>query len=187
MLDAFIEQYATATVTRAQTTYLDLAVATGTYRVYYRDKAEVLIRNGATGGLVHGTAHPLLWDYNGPWDTLYVSGAAPDPPALVEALQRTVATASHQWRALDRYLVGSNRANSLALLEQNLADGSGLLLEGAPVVIAQAVSVVCQQHGATTYSMAPLGPAPAPVTEHFSVLFIGACYVIARGFEVQEL
>jgi len=187
MLDAFIEQYATATITRTQTTFLDLAVTTGTFRVHYRDKAEFLIRNGANGALAHGTEHPLLWDYNGPWNTLYVSGAAPDPPALVDALQRAVAIASHQWRALDRYLFGSNPANSLALLEQNLADGSGLVLEGAPVVIAQAVSQVCQQHGAATYSLAPLGPAPAPVTEPFSVLFIGTCYVIARGFEVQEL
>ena len=187
MLDAFIEQYATVTISRAQTTYLDLAVATGTYRVHYRDKAEFLVRNGANGRLVHCTEHPLLWDYNGPWDTLYVSGPAPDPAALVEALQRAVSTASHQWRALDRYLFGRNRANSLALLEQNLADGSGLLLEGAPLVIAQAVTEVCQQHGAATYSLAPLGPAPAPVTEPFSVLFIGACYVIVRGFKVQEL
>ena len=125
MLDAFIEQYATATITRAQTTYLDLAVATGRFRVHYRDKAEFLVRKGANG--------------------------------------------------------------ALALLKQNLADGSGLLLEGAPVVIAQAVSEVCQQHGAATYSLAPLGPAPAPVTEPFSLLFIGTCYVIARGFKVQEL
>ena len=185
MLDVFIEQYATATITRTQTTYLDLAVATGTFRVHYRDKAEFLIRNGANGMLAHGTAHPLLWDYNGPWNTLYVSGPAPDPPALVDALQSAVATASHQWRALDRYLFGANRANSLALLKQNLADGSGLLLEGAPVVIAQAVSEICQQNGTATYSLAPLGPAP--VTEPFSVLFIGTCYVIARGFKVQEL
>lgn len=187
MLDAFIEQYATATITRAQTTYLDLAVATGTIRVHYRDKADFLVRNGANGALEHGTEHPLLWDYNGPWDTLYVSGPASDPAALVEALQSAVAAASHHWRALDRYLFGRNRANSLALLEKNLADGSGLLLEGAPVVIAQAVSEVCQQYGAATYSLAPLGPGSSPITEPFSVLFIGACYVIARGFEVQEL
>ena len=176
MLDAFIEQYATAIITRTQTTYLDLAVPSGTFRIQYRDKAEFLVRKGANGVLAHYTEHPLLWDYNGPWNTLYVSAAAPNPPALVNALQGAVATASHQWRALDRYLFGSNRANSLALLGQNLADGSGLLLEGAPVAIAQAVSQVCQQHGAATYSLAPLGPAPAPVTEPFSVLFIGTCY-----------
>ena len=187
MLDAFIEQYATATITRTQTTYLDLAVATGTFRVHYRDKAEFLIRNGVTGVLAHCIEHPLLWDYNGPCNTLYVSGAAPDPPALVDALQRAVATASYQWRALDRYLPGSNQANSLALLEQNLADGSGLLVEGAPGVIAQAISEICQEYGAATYSLTPLGPTPVPVTEPFSVLFISACYTIARGFKVQEL
>ena len=187
MLDAFIKQYATATITRTQTTFLGLAVATGTFRVHYRDKAEFLIRNGANGVLAHGTEHPLLWDYNGPWNTLYVSGPAPNPPVLVDALQRAVATASHHWRTLDRYVFGSHRVNALALLEQNVAAGSGRLVEGAPVVIAQVVSAVCQQHGPATYSLTPLGPAPAPVTEPFSVLFIGTSCVIARGFMVPGL
>lgn len=175
MLDAFIEQYATATITRTQTTFLDLAVTTGTFRVHYRDKAEFLVRNGANGALAHFTEHPLLWDYNGPWNTLYVSGAAPDPPALARALHKAVASASHQWRALDRYLNGQNRASSLALLDQNLADGSGLLVEGAPVVIAQAVADVCRQHGAATYSLAPPSSTPVLVPEPFSLLFIGTC------------
>lgn len=187
MLHSFIEQHQDATVVQTQTTYLELAGVTGKFRIHYRGKVEFSLRIGTHGVLAHFTEHPLLWDYNGPQDTVYLAGPAPDPPALVEALQRAVATASHQWRALNRYLFGSKPAGALALLEQNLADGSGLLLQRAPVPIVQAVLEVCRQHGTATYTFAPLRPEPIPAAAPYKVLFIGACYVIAHDFTVQEL
>jgi hypothetical protein len=186
MLDALIDQNQEAAIVRTQTTYLEVVVATRTFRIDYRDKVEFVIRTGTQGKLAHLREHPLLWDYNGPRDTVYLSGPAADPPALVEALHRTVATASQHWRTLERYLFGFNRANSLTLLEQNIADGSGLLLQGAPLPIVRAVVEVAHQHGAATYTLAPLPSEPIPVAAPYTVLFLDACYIIARDFKVQE-
>lgn len=186
MLESFIEQHQDATIVRTQTTYLDLAVASGLVRIHHRGKAEFLLKKGARGALAHMTEHPLLWDYNGPRDTVYLSGPALDPPTLVEALRGAVVIASRKWRTLDRYLFGGNPDAALALLEQNLADGSGLLLEGAPLPIAQAAVEVCRQHGTATYNLPPLRPEHIPSVAPYSVLFIGACYIVAQGFTVGD-
>ena len=189
MLDSLIEQHREATIVRTQTTYLDLAVSSGTVRLHYWDKVEFSLKNGIRGVLGHVTEHPLLWNYNGPCDTVYLSGPAPDPPALIEALYQAVDIASDHWRTLNCYLLGFSRAGALAQLERNLTDGSGLLVQGAPVPLVKAVVAVCQQHGTPTYTLSLTMPRsePAPVAAPFSVLFIGACYVIARDFRVQEL
>lgn len=176
-----------ATIVRTQTTFLELAGATGMFRLHYRDKAEFSLQNGSHGVLAQFTEHPLLWDHNGPRTSVYAAGAAPDPPALVDALQRAVATASQQWRPLERYFFGSNPAGARALVTQNLTDGSGLLLQWAPVAIAQAVEEVCRRHGAATYTFPPPPPEAPVVAAPFTVLFLGTCFVIARDFKVQAL
>ncbi|RZK32196.1 MAG: hypothetical protein EOO61_17160 [Hymenobacter sp.] len=104
MLDVFIAKHHQATIVRTQTTYMDVAVASGTVRLHYRDKREFSLKTGVRGVLSQALEHPLLWDYNGPCTTVYLSGPAPDPPALLKALQEVVASVSQHWRTLDHYL-----------------------------------------------------------------------------------
>lgn len=185
MLDSFIDYYREATITRAQTTYLDVVVATEVFRVQYHDKVEGWVKPGTQGQLAQATDHPLLWDYNGPRETVYLSQPARDPPRLVTELQHAVTTGTHGWRSLERYLFLRHKLNALALLAQNLADGSGLLLQGAPVTVAEMVRATCHQHGATTYTLPPILGAPIALPRR--VLLIGRCYVIARDFTVHAL
>ncbi|MFD1875512.1 hypothetical protein [Hymenobacter bucti] len=151
MLDSFIDRYSEATITRVQTTYLEVAVSTGVFRIQYRDKVEFVAKPSAQGRLAQMRDHPLLWDYNGPCDTVYLSNAALDPPHLLAELQRMVATVTQGWRSLERYLFLRPKASAVTLLTQNLANGSGLLLQSAPIAIVEVVRTACQQHGVTTY------------------------------------
>jgi hypothetical protein len=185
MLDSFIDQYSEATITRVQTTYLEVAVSTGVFRIQYRDKVEFIAKPGAQGCLAQLRDHPLLWDYNGPCDTVYLSTAALDPTHLAAELQHAVATVTQGWRSLERYLFRRPKASALPLLTQNLADGSGLLLQSAPLAIGDVVRAVCQQHGVATYTLPPVAPVSTGLPLPRQVLFIGKCYVIARAFEVQ--
>jgi hypothetical protein len=187
MLDSFIDRYSEATITRVQTTYLEVAVSTGVFRIQYRDKVEFVAKPSAQGRLAQMRDHPLLWDYNGPCDTVYLSTAALDPPHLVAELQRVVATVTQGWRSLERYLFLRPKASALTLLTQNLADGSGLLLQRAPFAIGEVVRTACQQHGVTTYTLPPIAPVSTGLPLPRQVLFIGGCYVIARDFEVHAI
>ena len=185
MLDSFIDQYREATITRAQTTYLDMVVSTGAFRVQYQDKVEGWVKPGVQGLLVQETDHPLLWDYNDPQETVYLSQPALDPARLVTELQLAVTTVTHGWRLLERYLSLRHKLSAITLLAQNLADGSGLLLQAAPVTVAEVVRATCHQHGAITYTLPPAPSAPTALP--MRVLFIGGCYVIARNFTVHAL
>lgn len=188
MLDSLIDHYREATITRAQTTYLDLVVSTGAFRVHYQDKVEGWVKPGVQGLLAQETDHPLLWDYNGPRETAYLSQPAPDPLRLVTELQHTVTTVTHGWRRLEHYLFLRHKLNAVTLLAQNLADGSGLLLQAAPVTVAEVVRATCHQHGALTYTLPPvLGAPTARAALPMRVLLIGKCYVIARNFTVHAL
>jgi hypothetical protein len=186
MLDSLINHHE-ATITRAQSTYLEAAVSSRSFRIDYRGKVEFLLKPGAQGALTQATDHPLLWDYNSPCDTVYLSSPAPDPMQLVGQLQGAVAMATQGWRSLDRYLFLRNKTNTLALLAHNLASGSGLLVQSAPAPVVEAVLAACQQYGVTTYIYTRAPVYSMPAVPPVSVLFIGACYVIAREFKVQEL
>jgi hypothetical protein len=187
MLSDFIERYNEATIVATQSTYLDLQVAAGVFRLYYVDKVEFRLKKGTHGPLAHYSHHPLLVDYQQPHATVYVTSQASNPDGLWQDIAQAVARASNNWRSANSYLLQwRHGADRWAVAKQNLVDGRGLLVEAAPLAIAEAVVEACTRHGATTSLLAAPEPRLGPVPP-FGVLFIGSCYVVARSFQIQSL
>lgn len=187
MLSEFIERYHEATIGTTQSTYLDLRVVAGVFRLYYVDKVEFRLKSGTHGPLAHYSQHPLLVDYQQPYATVYITSQASNPDGLWQDIAQAVARASDNWRSVDSYLLQwRHGADRWAVVKQNLVDGRGLLVEAAPLAIAEAVVEACTRHGATTSVLAAQEPRLNPMPP-FGVLFIGPCYVVARDFKIRPL
>jgi hypothetical protein len=183
MITDFIEMHPTGVILATQTTYLTLEVKQGLFKIEFRGKAEFRLKKGARGALGQYTQHPLLLDHNEPRGRLYLNSRPTNPSALLEDIKQRIAHVSENWRSLPFYLFRWNQAGALALVQQNIAQGSGILLDFAPVSIVRAVVATCEQHGVATKFFGPL--EPAALVNELSVLFIGSCYVIAKEFYVQ--
>ncbi|HEX8657939.1 MAG TPA: hypothetical protein VF690_10410, partial [Hymenobacter sp.] len=152
MLTDWITHYQQATVIQAQTTYVRVAVAptNAHFRLDFRAKKEWRLKPGAQGTLAHCTTHPLLLDHNEPAVQLFLTSRPQDPAALFAAITQCVGALSQGWRDLPHYLFRWNRFRALETVQQNLREGSGVLLYYAPASIAKAVIEICQQQGVTT-------------------------------------
>jgi hypothetical protein len=187
MLADFIETYHTATIVSTQTTYLNLAVEKGAFRVDFIDKAEFRLKAGTQGILAIYSQHPLLLDHNEPRTSLYINSRPNNPQLLFEDIEQAVAQVSEGWRDLSFYLFRWNKAGAIVLAKNNIEQGSGILLDFAPASIVRAVVAACEKHGAATKFFGSLEIDLNSSHKDFKVLFIGSCYVIARKFLVRAL
>lgn len=109
------------------------------------------LKPGALGTLAHYTTHPLLLDHNEPAVRLFLTSRPQDPAALLAAIGQCLGALSQGWRDLPHCLFRWNRFRALEAVQQNLREGSGVLLPYyAPASIAKAVIESCQQQGVTT-------------------------------------
>ena len=188
MLTAFIERHQTAKIVFAQTTYMHLEVEEGAFRVDFKDKAAFCLKLGTRGLLSHHTNHPLLLNHNEPRTTLYINSQPENPQALFADIEATVDAIYqdwYDWRSL-LFQFGRRKEAAVALVKQNIAQGSGILFEYAPATVLLAVISVCNRHGVATRYFGSLDWNSLP-HEAYSVLLIGSCYAVARGFQIRIL
>ncbi len=182
----FITLYKTATIVLLQTTYMHLVVEGKQYKVTFKDKAEFQLKRSASGEPTHYATHPLLLFHNEPRTTLYINSKPKHPQLLIEALEGKIISVFQGWQDWRKVLYGNNKAAAVTIVQQNILQGSGILLDYAPSSIVKAVVAVCEQHGVATRYFGSLEEKSSPRGQ-FSVLFIGTCYVVARDFQVAEL
>ncbi|MGI4863844.1 MAG: hypothetical protein ACRYFZ_07960 [Janthinobacterium lividum] len=187
MISDFVELHPTATITLTQTTYLNLSVDRGNFRVDFVGKVEFRLKRNQGGKLAYYTQHPLLMEHEEPRIRLYINSRPADPQALFTDIAQGIARVSQNCRALPHYLFGWNLVGAVALAQQNIEEGSGVLLDFAPVSIVKEVIAACEKHGVTTSFLGSLELDASPLRKKFSVLFIGACYVIAQQFLVRPI
>jgi hypothetical protein len=185
MLDNFSLINQTVTVMVAQTTFTVLSTPEQRYRIEYLEKAEACLKPGMRGSLISCSAHPLLLSYNSRLVEVYVNSRPQDADGLLTEIRERIEAVFQGWRDWRCVLSGKGNAGEVQL-RQNLLDGSGLLLPGAPALVAQAVIEACTEYGALTYVRGDIENM-LPVTSSFHLLLIDKGYVIAKGFRVIEL
>jgi hypothetical protein len=181
MLDIPIPNNQLVTVMVAQTTFAVLTMPGKQYRVDYLEKAEAHLKPGMRGKFISYSAHPLLLNYNSRLVEVYINSRPQDPEKLLGEIRERIEAAFQGWRDWRCVLSGGENQ-----LRKNLLDGSGLLLKGAPAIIAQSIINACTEYGALTYVPGDLENT-LPVTPSFHLLLIGEGYVIAKDFRVVEV
>lgn len=163
-----------AEIVRAQTTFADVRVDDGVFRIEYEGKQEASLVPGRVSALRFESEHELLIDYREPWLDLLLSSA---PDAVAEAEHDLVAAVDeifHGWRKLRRY------ANKV--LADVLRDGFGLALRG-PGMLALRAEHILARHGARTQ----LRPWPGRAAEEgFSALVADRSFVVAKAFRATS-
>ncbi|MBH8557449.1 hypothetical protein [Hymenobacter negativus] len=185
MLESPIPNNQEVTVMVAQTTFAVLTILGRHYRVEYLEKAEARLRPGVRGEFALYSEHPLLLCYNSRSATVYINSKAQDSEALFFRIREQIQAGFQGWRDWRCVLFGKEKGGE-NLLRKNLADGSGMLLESAPVTIAKAVIAACAEYGASTYCIGGLNE-DTPVASSYHLLLIGDGYVIARDFRFTEV
>jgi hypothetical protein len=188
MLTAFIDRHQIAKIVLLQTTYMYVEVESGLFKVDYKDKAAYQLKLSAQGSLAHYTSHPLLLPHNEARTTLYLNSRPENPQDLLEDIERgidAVFSGWYDWRSLF-FGAGTYKAPAVALARQNIAQGSGILLDYAPASIIRVVIAACEKHGVATKYFGSLDATPSP-RGTFSILFVGSCHVIARDFRIHAL
>jgi hypothetical protein len=184
MLDNLSSINQTVTVMVAQTTFAVLSTPEQRYRIEYLEKAEACLKPGMRGPLISYSAHPLL-SYNSRLAEVYINSRPQDADGLLTEIRERIEGVFQGWRDWRCVLSGRGNAGEVQL-RQNLLDGSGLLLPGAPAIVAQAVIEACTEYGASTYVRGDIENT-LPVTPSFHLLLIDKGYVIAKGFRATEL
>ncbi|ALD21320.1 hypothetical protein [Hymenobacter sp. DG25A] len=186
MFTEFIEEHPTGTITRAQTTYLELQTEKGSFRIEFKEKTEAKLKPGRGGALAYFTHHPLLLIHNEDTATVYIHSKPIDPQALREEIHQSISALYQGWRDWRSHFFGWHYEGAESLLVQNLAQGSGMILDRAPASVAKLLLAACEKYGAATSVFGSAEPDPTtPVV--FSLFFIGSYYVIAKGFRASAL
>jgi hypothetical protein len=161
------------TITRRQTTYLDLRARAGpACRVHFRDKVELAIGELDYPSVVLVDDHPLLTDYTEPGCALYIAGEQSERRGVVAQVERVIRDATQGWRALRDY-------RRLAEVHDVVRAGHGLFMNG-PQPVCQAVAEVLEAADLRCSTLA--GAAPRGV---YRALILGRSYVIARTFAFE--
>jgi hypothetical protein len=181
MLDVPIANNQVVTVQVAQTTFAVLTMPGKQFRVDFINKAEARLKPGMRGEFSSYLAHPLLLRYNSRLAEVYINSRPPDPEGLFAEIRELINAAFRGWRDWSCVLSSGEKQ-----LQKNLIDGSGLLLPGAPAIIAKAVIEACTAHGASTYVRGSIENTPFDKPP-FHLLLIGKGYVIAKEFRFTEL
>ncbi len=178
MLDSLIPNDAMVTVAVAQTTFAVLTTPKARFRIDFIDKAEAYLKPGTRGKFRSYSEHPLLLNYNSPLVSLYINSKPHDPDKLDSEIRQRIEAQLQGWRDFSTVLYPQT-------LKQNLRDGNGILLQAAPISIAQAVADACAEQGVATWPTPLYGyPQDKPA---FYLLLIGKGYVIAKDFHIVEL
>ena len=178
MLESPIPNNQAVTVMVAQTTFAVLTILGQYYRVDYLEKAEARLRPGMRGELVSYSKHPLLLKYNSSQVSVYINSKPQDPQGLFVEIRERVEAHLQGWR--DPSLIIYPQ-----LLQQNLIDGSGMILQAAPEPIANAVIEACTGQNVLTWAPESFGGLRGKAPYH--LLLIGEGYVIARDFRFTEV
>ena len=186
MLTSLIPEDELVTVAVAQTTFAVLTTPKARFRVDFIDKAEAYLKPGMRGNFKSFLEHPLLLGYNSRSATVYISSRPQDPEGLFDKIKEQIQAGFQGWRDWRCVLFGKGAFGGDYMLRKNLLDGSGMLLDDAPITIAEAVIAVCPEHGASAYCIGGIGDVP-PIAPAFHLLLIGRGYVIAKDFRVTEL
>jgi hypothetical protein len=178
MLTSLIPDDELVTVAVAQTTFAVLTTPKARFRVDFIDKAEAYLKPGMRGNFKSYSEHPLLLSYNSPLVSVYINSRPQDPEKLDSEIRQRIEAQLQGWRDFSTVLYPQT-------LKRNLLDGNGILLQAAPLSIAQAVADACAEQGVATWPTPPYGyPQDKPP---FHLLLIGKGYVIARDYRVVEL
>jgi len=185
MLDSLIPNEAMVTVAVAQTTFAVLSTPLARFRIDFIDKAEAYLKPGMRGSFKSYSEHPLLLNYNSRLAEVYINSRPEDPEGLLAEICKRIESIFQGWRDW-RCVLAYQKSAGEKRLKQNLLDGSGLLLPGAPIVVAKAVIEACTDYGASTYVLGDIGNT-LPVASPSLLLLIGEGYVIAKDFRIVEL
>lgn len=185
MLTSLIPEDELVTVAVAQTTFAVLTTPKARFRIDFIDKAEAYLKPGMRGNFKSYSEHPLLLSYTSRSAEVYINSRPGDPEGLLAEIRKRIEAIFQGWRDWRCVLSGRKSAGEKQF-KQNLLDGSGLLLPGAPIVVAKAVIEACTDYGASTYILGDIG-TPLPVASPSLLLLIGEGYVIAKDFRVVEL
>ncbi|AMR25975.1 hypothetical protein A0257_01910 [Hymenobacter psoromatis] len=185
MIEAPILNNQLVTVMVAQTTFAVLIMPGQQYRIDYIEKEEAYLKPGMRGEFSHCLEHPLLLGYNSRSATVYINSRPQDPEGLFIEIREQIQASFHGWRDW-RYVLFGKREPGEKLLRKNILDGSGMLLETAPVIVAKAIIAACAKYGASAYCIGGIDDLPS-VTPAFHLLLIGKGYVIAKDFRFVKL
>jgi hypothetical protein len=186
MLTSLIPEDELVTVAVAQTTFAVLTTPKARFRIDFIDKAEAYLKPGMRGNFKsYSEHHPLLLNYNSRLVEVYINSRPQDPEGLFAEIRERIESVFQSWRDWRCVLPGRKSAGEKQL-KQNLLDGSGLLLPGAPIVVAQSIIEGCTKYGASTYVLGDIGNT-LPIASPFYLLLVGEGYVIAKDFRITEL
>jgi hypothetical protein len=178
MLTSLISEDELVTVAVAQTTFAVLTTPKARFRIDFIDKAEAYLKPGMRGTFKSYSEHPLLLSYNSPLVSVYINSKPQDPEKLNNEIRQMIEAQLQGWRDFSTVLYPQ-------ALKQNLLDGNGILLQAAPLSIAQAVVDACAEQDVATWPTPLYGyPRDKPPLH---LLLIGKGYVIAKDFHIVEL
>jgi hypothetical protein len=163
-------------IVRRQTTYWDIQTAAGQgHRLHFRDRYEKGFVEASYPSVELLDQHPLLARHTSAEDgSVFVSGRAAAPSALVAELERALRDRSAGWRGLadhDASRVSAGRV---------LTAGYGLLLRG-PLASCDLAVATLARAGVDASTVASRS-RPADVR----VLLLGRSFVIAGGFRHER-
>jgi hypothetical protein len=93
---------------RRQTTYWDFhADDDGATRAHFSGKQEARFSQAAYDRVTLAVTHPLLLDYEEPWQALFVTNAHHCSHQLIDEIDVAVSGATHGWRGASEYLGAS--------------------------------------------------------------------------------
>lgn len=164
-------------VEHRQSTYWDLRFQeAGLWRVHFKGKKESWFDEpGTFEALSICSSHPLLADYQDPWDCVYLSGPIICSIDLVERLKAAVVEETDGWRSANRYL------NDCVDLYDLMEGGYGMLFR-APRRIGRRLARVLFEADAR-FTNLPYGAK----SEDSLALILGRSYVVASGFQYESL
>ncbi len=163
-----------AVIVDYQATYLVLSIGSREIRFDLRGKKEFQLTKGSGGSCQLLSEHPLLVNYNEPWQETFINSRLQDPEELVNQVRAAIQQRLGNWRSWSSYIQKLDAPESV--FQRIVSAGSGLL-SYAPISITEAITKVCQANGIATWSTA----GDYEVTQS-KLLFVGSSYVIAQAF-----
>lgn len=91
-------------VIRKQTTYVDVAANSETFRINYRGKREFHLAGDRFVSISVHAEHPLLMDYLEPMVPVHLASHVDNKEKFRELLEAELSEVFGKWRSLDRYL-----------------------------------------------------------------------------------
>ena len=146
------------------------------FKISYQNKKGYYLDSKKFSGFQVYDAHPLLDEYEHNNTTIFISSA----PSGVDSVYSDISDAINKhylgWRGIDNY------CNTKFGIKNILANGSGLLYDGPPSG-AEVLGTILSNHK-VSYTTPRLG---SENQEKYKVLMLGSYYVIAEGFEFNEI